>query len=809
MINIYLPNITSGLHSHKGDSFRELVKQWEKLSLINVITTSEPFIWWNEVGDILLYDRPTLEWLEQSPQKYKSALFGNNLLQKDRCYPWIFWARHPLNLENLKLLPYEKREFNTVFIAKVENEVQAGFRDPKKWKSHIDFFDLIIEEAGKPYKYSNTEYIDLIRYSKYGLCLRGFGPKCHREVELMACGTIPIITPDVDIDNYYNPPIEGTHYIRVSKPEDIQKKINSISQEQWEQMSKACVQWYNDNCSVQGSFNTTKEIINNLKKDKKLESISTLTNKNGIFDLTILLSSLAKYHKHIPVFIACDTDVKNYFEKNNYGLILHFETILDKYSDMNRQQMESKGIWLDFMLEKETILRKAMSTYSNSLFLDADICLLDSLPNIDFSKDVILCRHYIQEDNEQKYGHFNGGYFFVNNFKFLDWFRTTTKTRSHYFEQQTLDYCTEEFNVGYFPIQNNFGWWRLFECDNTNERIGKFKMNNGFIFYDNSRLKSVHTHFSDMSNSYNGNFNRFLIAFFEKTTEYNNILQLVNKTEDAQLLDIIIQTYNEKNPERLDELTLCILQNLENKAVRNVYNLFEGDNDNYLNKIIKNHPKYIGKQLSKRLTYLDAFKFANDNLKKNSIVCLLNLDIMLDEKFNYIELNKVLNDKTVIANSRHEMDLTNGTYFLDKIFARGFHAHTQDAWFCRTPINIKPAVDVDFELGLVGCDNAIAHRFQISGYTVYNMPERFRVIHVDNIRGKNSQNFTQFHNDYEKTKKIVNKHPENEGQLLVPNYDAVKNISIDNLISSLNYSEEKRVLLITHILSETIKINNK
>jgi hypothetical protein len=454
-------------------------------------------------------------------------------------------------------------------------------------------------------------------------------------------------------------------------------------------------------------------------------------------------------------------------------------------------------------------MRKAMTQYSNCLFLDSDICLLDSLPNIDFSKDVILCRHFIKEENEKKYGHFNVGYFFVNNIKFLDWFRNTSKTRSHFFEQQTLDYCTEEFNVGYFPIQNNFGWWRLFECDNTNERIGKFKMNNGFIFYDNNRLKSVHTHFSDMSNSYNGNFNRFLIAFFEKTTEYNNILQLVNKTDDAQLLDIIIQTYNEKNPERLDELTLCILQNLENKAVRNVYNLFEGDNDNYLNKIIKNHPKYIGKQLSKRLTYLDAFKFANDNLKKNSIVCLLNLDIMLDEKFNYIELNKVLNDKTVIANSRHEMDLTNGTYFLDKIFARGFHAHTQDAWFCRTPINIKPAVDVDFELGLVGCDNAIAHRFQISGYTVYNMPERFRVIHVDNIRGKNSQNFTQFHNDYEKTKKIVNKHPENEGQLLVPNYDAVKNISIDNLITSLNYSEQKRVLLITHILSETIKINNK
>ena len=65
MIKIYLPNINTGIHAHKGDSFRELVKQWEKLNLVEIIETSEPFIWWNYVGDILLYDRPTLEWLEK------------------------------------------------------------------------------------------------------------------------------------------------------------------------------------------------------------------------------------------------------------------------------------------------------------------------------------------------------------------------------------------------------------------------------------------------------------------------------------------------------------------------------------------------------------------------------------------------------------------------------------------------------------------------------------------------------------------------------------------------------------------------
>lgn len=809
MIDIYLPLITQGLFRHTDDSFREIVLEWGKRGFVNVIRSDEPYIWWGQKGDILLYDRDTFMWYDQVTPKYNSMLCGcdnKNLINSSN---WIYWARHPCNLENIDIVSFNKRQFSSVFIGRIENEVQSIYRQ-NDWKKYIEIFDILVAKEGLPYKYTNKEYIDLIRYSKFGLCLRGFGPKCHREVELMACGTIPIITPEVDIDNYYNPPIENIHYIRVSKPEDIPLKINTITQEKWEEMSKACVQWYQENCSVQGSFNTTKEIIQNLKKDKKIESISTLTNINGIYDLHILLNSLSKFHKDIPVFIACDTTVKNIFEKNNYGLTLYFETCLDKYNGMNREQMEQKGVFLDFTLEKVTTLQKAMSQYSNSLFLDADICLLDDLPNVDTSKDVILCRHYIMEQNENKYGHFNVGYFFVNNVKFLDWFRTTSKTRSHFFEQQTLDYCYEEFKVGYFPIQNNFGWWRLYECDNPNERIAKFSLQNGVILYDNKRLKSVHTHFSDESNSYNGNFNKFLMTFFEKTTEYDNILKVIKKTEEAPLLNLIIQSYNEKNAERMSELTFCILQNLENTSVKNVYNLFEGDDDNYLNKFIKSHPKYIGIKFSKRLTYSDAFKFANENLDKNSVVALLNLDIMLEEKFNNNELHKVLEKDVIIANSRHEMDISSGRVYLDNIFSKAFHSHTQDAWFFRTPVHIKPEVDVDFELGLLGCDNAIAHRLKMCDYKVYNMPERFKVIHVDNIRGKNSNNFKQFHNSQDDHKNIVkNKKPEKLGCALVPNYDAVKNISIDSLVKSFNYDEQKRVLLISHILSESVKINNE
>jgi hypothetical protein len=83
--------------------------------------------------------------------------------------------------------------------------------------------------------------------AKYGLCLRGFGRKCHREVELMGVGTVPIITPGVEIGTYADPPKEGVHYIRVNKPEEIPDKIKGISREQWKTMSAACVEWFNRN----------------------------------------------------------------------------------------------------------------------------------------------------------------------------------------------------------------------------------------------------------------------------------------------------------------------------------------------------------------------------------------------------------------------------------------------------------------------------------------------------------------------------------------------------------------------------------
>lgn len=818
MIDIYLPSISQGLFRHTNDSFREIVIEWEKRGLVNVIRSNEPYIWWGKKNDILLYDRDTFMWYDKLTPKYNYILCGCDARKYENESNWIYWARHPNNLENIIIIPFEDREIESIFVGRIENNVQEHFRNNSEWNKNIELFELQIAQEGIPYKYTNIEYLNLLRYSKFGLCLRGFGPKCHREVELMACGTVPIITPEVDITNYYDPPIENIHYIKVNNSDEIREKINKITPEKWKEMSKSCIDWYKKNCSIEGSFKTTKKIIDKLQSKKNvISSISTLANKKSNFDLDLLLKSISIYHQNMNIYVACDNDIINGFDKNQYGLNIKFINCLEKYGDCDRIKMEKEHKWLDFMMEKMTAIKYALDDNPNTLFLDSDIMLLDKLPMINTKYDVILSQHHIKKNNEYKYGKFNGGYFFVSNKDFIDWFYKTTMTRSRFYEQQTLDYTHERFNVGYFSIQNNFGWWRLFECDNPDERLKKFSIIDDIICYDKLPLKSIHTHFydpsaSNTSISYMTHFNEIIIELLKKSQTskmiYNFINNKLNETiiNNIDKINIIIQTYKEENESRMNEYLLCIIKNLENNVVEKVINLYEGDNDDYLPEIILKHKKYMGVKLNKRMTFSDAFNFSNIQLNKK-ICAVSNLDIMLNEHFDLNELNNVLNDKTVLALSRHEID-SDGKIYVNNQFKNILHSNTQDIWIYRTPIIIDKNIDCNFAIGTIGSDNAIAERLYRANYNIYNMMNTFKVIHVDNNRSDKNMNFVKYHREKEIAQNIKNKNPEKNGQLLVPNYDDVKNISIDELLKQFKYSEKQKVMLITELFTKNIKITN-
>ena len=256
------------LYNHKNDSFRELVVLW-KVRKSDVEIEFDPngkHVWLSP--SILLYDRPTLQWL--GPEFVFSTCFylgngsmkheGEKLMimsQRKKIKPWIFWPRRPMVLEKVlkdnKYLSFDQRTCNSIFIGNFENSVQQKYRNIKGWEEVLDEYHCT---AGSKHKFNQTEYLMKLRNSRFGLCLRGYGSKCHREVELMAFGTVPVVTPEVSIKDYLDPPQEGIHYITASTPEEFKKKVDNISKRQWEIMSYNCKEWYMKNVHSDNSWNT-------------------------------------------------------------------------------------------------------------------------------------------------------------------------------------------------------------------------------------------------------------------------------------------------------------------------------------------------------------------------------------------------------------------------------------------------------------------------------------------------------------------------------------------------------------------------
>jgi hypothetical protein len=269
---VYKPYVN--MINESGNGIRLMVEYWDELGYCELIkfndrTIKKPlnfdyrrYIWWGGVNEYMLYEVALLDQYDPKVEK-KGVLFANER-PADYNTPWFFWSRWPKTLEkSLKdnpPKPTTERKIKSVFLGRIETEKQAKQRLALDWSSAIEEFDMPV---GGRYKYDYPNYLETIKNSKFGLCLPGVGPKCNREVELLATGTIPIITPGVDLF-YYNPLVENEHYIFVTHPNQIEDKINSLTEKQMNDMSKACIDWYQKTCSPKASFEITKQLIDEL-----------------------------------------------------------------------------------------------------------------------------------------------------------------------------------------------------------------------------------------------------------------------------------------------------------------------------------------------------------------------------------------------------------------------------------------------------------------------------------------------------------------------------------------------------------------
>ena len=260
---------TRGLHD--GSSFREILDIWRENDICDVIdnvNSSERFgmgdetqwiesrPWVNGVGDILLYDQPILDKLH-SGLKWNLALFANEVKQGENCRSWTFWPNHPKEHEKVRkegIPSYSQRDKVSCFIGTLTTQHRHGFND---WGRYIENFWM---GSGNQRLMTQNEYLNFLKRNKFGLCLRGVGPKCLRDVELIGLGTVPIFTPGVSTD-YHNKLEQGKHFFFAETPEKVKEIIDTCTVDQWEEMSKNCQQWFSENCSPDGVYKVTCKII--------------------------------------------------------------------------------------------------------------------------------------------------------------------------------------------------------------------------------------------------------------------------------------------------------------------------------------------------------------------------------------------------------------------------------------------------------------------------------------------------------------------------------------------------------------------
>ena len=204
-------------------------------------------------------------------------------------------------------------------------------------------------------------------------------------------------------------------------------------------------------------------------------------------------------------------------------------------------------------------------------------------------------------------------------------------------------------------------------------------------------------------------------------------------------MNLIIQYYNDKNPERQKEYDFCLEKNLNNPAIKKIHNIIEKDTiipEKFSNnKKLLNIPFDYSKSgnIQGRLTFKYAFEYAQINIPIDEVVAIINLDIFLDNSDEWNNIKQDFfdkNNKNILCLSRYEYYRNN----MIKIEKSQWTGASSDAWIFLNPIkNIK---DCNFAVGNApGCDAAIVRRFYNTGYKIFNWCVKYKLFHLDICRG--------------------------------------------------------------------------
>jgi hypothetical protein len=190
-------------------------------------------------------------------------------------------------------------------------------------------------------------------------------------------------------------------------------------------------------------------------------------------------------------------------------------------------------------------------------------------------------------------------------------------------------------------------------------------------------------------------------------------------------VNLFTQYYLDSNSERQHELFYCLTRNTLNNF-KNIIVLVE--NDEVLKIVQREFPACKPINIGKRATFNDYFFIMDKDEYADNINIMSNSDIF----FGDLALIKpYLTNRTVLALSRYDFDAKGNI----QPFLR---ADSQDTWVFYGNPRIR--TELEYGMGIAGCDNRLAYDIQAHGYNVINPSHSIKTFHLHNSNVRNYLN---------------------------------------------------------------------
>jgi hypothetical protein len=182
--------------------------------------------------------------------------------------------------------------------------------------------------------------------------------------------------------------------------------------------------------------------------------------------------------------------------------------------------------------------------------------------------------------------------------------------------------------------------------------------------------------------------------------------------------------YRAKTEERQEEYDFCIRKN-QVAGFDRIYLLVENDDD--LQLAAEKFSEVGGVSvynISKRPTFRDFFDFLSSRSGfSDSINVVANTDIFFANMQEIDRnLSRLQKGKSCFALTRYDFHLHRPSHLYDV-------PDSQDTWVFNGTEKLNTVQNIDFTMGVAGCDNRLAHELSVAGFEVLNPSKKIITFH--------------------------------------------------------------------------------